>query len=339
MNLLESLIDEPGLNGVRPRLPALRLSRINAINHHLDLSNQPLRITSQPTFRVMQAITGRVRYSKTGNVVGKHTMVASLDVETANSCDRDIVLQQVKMQLMEGSVEDIGSELKPLLPLRCRPRDFLTFLFRLSRSHSLSDQVNQASYPNSLDITIHANVLVSEVCQPRIEMRWRTGVDFSTSFNASFSVPNQPLQRTKRPANIAISQTMPNEFGTSGPRQLREGEGLNRGEEPLPTNDLGVSMSFTAPNEVYVGEPFSLDCFVVNRSSQPRKLAVLVIPRRKRPGGKTHLSKPSTASSKARNDGGVADAVTDESLLYAMQRNSTKDEMQIVSLSNDTIIG
>ena len=339
VNLLESLKDEPGLNGVQPRLPASRLSRINTTYPDLKPSDRKLSITAQPTFPVMPAITARVRYFKASNIASKHAIIASLDIETTSFFDNEITLQKVVMRLSEGSAEDLGHGFGPMLPMTCRPRDNPTFLFRLIPNDTPADGTNFNSNSKSLDIQIDAVVLASETSQPRIEMRWRTGVDFSTALNPSFGAPNQPLQRNKRPANIAMTQAVSTEVGTPGPGQGRDEEDVPREKRAALTNDLGITMTFTAPREVYVGEPFSWDVFVVNRSNKPRKLAILVVPKRRRADTKTHLSRPSTSSTGGRKNTGMADAVTDENLLYAMQRNGTKEALQLISLSNDIIIG
>ena len=266
-------------------------------------------------------------------------VVASLDVETASFFDDVVSLQHIEMRLTEGSTEDLGNGLNPMLPMKCRPRDYVTFLFRLLPNDSELDETSVPPNTRPLDISIDATVLASEISQPRIEMRWRTSVDFSTALNPNFSAPNQPLQRNKRPANIPMSQAEPDEIGTPGPGQGGSAEDAARRERSASNNNMGITITFTAPSEVYVGEPFDLDVFVVNRSSKPRKLALLVVPKRKRPEMKTHLSRPSVSSTGGRKDTGIADAVMDDNLLYALQRNATKEEMRIVSLSNDTIIG
>lgn len=339
VNLLESLKYEPGLNGIEPRLPALRLSRINGSDSGLGPNDRSLRITAQATFNLVPAITARVRYSKASNIAGKHAMIASIDIETVNSLDREVSLQTVRMRLSEGSAENLGNGFNPVLPMKSRPRDCVTFLFRLTPNESLSYDTNSASNSRALDIEIYGNVRVSASCQPRIQMHWRTGVDFSTTLNASFGAPSQSMQRTKRPANIAISQTTPNEVVTPGPGQVKDAEGLIRRGRTASLDNLGINMTFTAPSDVYIGEPFNLDVFVVNRSSKPRKLAVLVVPKRKKVDLKTNLSRLSTSSAGGRKDGGVAEALMDENLLYALQRNAAKEAVQIISLSNDTIIG
>lgn len=287
----------------------------------------------------MPAITARVRYSKASNIGGKSAITASLDIETTAVVNDEIFLQKVEMRLSEGTTENLGQDLSPMLHVTCKPRDCITFLFRLTPDDSSLGDTGLASNSQSLDVSIDGIVLASKTCLPQIEMRWRTAVEFSSALNPSFGALNQPLQRNQRPANITMSQTVSNELDFTKPGQGREDGNAPRKEWATSGTGLGISVTFTAPTEVYVGEPFNLDIFVVNRSTKPRKLAILVIPKRKKAEIKTRVSRISTSSTGGRNDSGIADAVTDESLLYAMQRNATRDGVQIISLSNDTVIG
>ena len=159
-------------------------------------------------------------------------------------------------------------------------------------------------------------------------------MDFSTSLNPTFHIPAQPLQRSKRPRNITLSNALSTEIGTPGSSQ----DGQKR-ERTVSVSDLGVSVTFTGPNDVLVGEPFCWDIFVVNRSSKPRKLAVAVIPKVKNGDMRTHLSKSSNSSMGGRRDHAISEAIIDENLLYAMQRSASKGAVQIVSLSNEVRIG
>ena len=342
VNLLESIKDEAALKGVVPRLPALRLSRINTTNSNHLLIDQAISVISQQEFRAVSALTARIRYSRANSVTGRPTIIASLDIETGTLIDHDVSIESIHMRLSEGTTEDMGRGIASALPITCRPRDNPTFLFRLASNALLSGITNPNSNSNTssrtLDISINATVLATKSCRPRIEMRWRSSVDFSTFLNPTFGVPSQPLQRSKRPENISMAHVFSNETGTAGPGQGPNSESTQSLEQGIAIGHLGVSMTLTAPKEIFVGEPFCWDIFVVNRSNVPRKLAVAVIPKRKKGDLRAHLSKSSNSSSAGRHDPKTAEAVVDENLLYAMQRN-VNDAVHIVSLSNDLKIG
>ena len=338
INLLESIKDECGLQGVVPRLPAPRLSRINTTNADPALTRTTLSVLPQRDFRAIPAITSRVRYSKANTVAGKPSILASLDVETATFFNHDIRIQTVQMKLSEGSTEDLNRGSEPLLPMTCRPRDNVTFLFRLVSGGVFSDPINTKSNSRTLDISIGAIVLASKTCRPQIQMRWKTAVDFSTSLNPTFGAPSQPLSRNRRPANISMAQVTSNEFGTPETGQAPT-TGDSRRERAVSISDLGVSVTFTAPGEIYVGEPFCWDVFVVNRSNRPRKLALTILLQRKKVDSRTHMSKPSAFSTNVKHELGVADAVVDEIAVYATQRNASKDAVEIICLNNELKIG
>lgn len=341
-NLLESLKGDPALHGVEPRLAATRLHGISSKAHDGYISDGNLRVGTQMAFRGLPAISSRVRYSRSNGRAGRLSIIASLDVETGAFLDEDIVITHVDMQLSEGSAEDLGKALAPLLPLACKPKDNPTFLFRLTPSGSNSDTSNQSSAKTVL-ITVHATVLVSETCRPSVEMRWKTGIDFSTALNAHYGAPGQSMQRQNRPSSL--QRTSSTADGNDFLASAREGGASSESasnekrQHANPVTDFGISISFTAPRFVRVGELFSWDVLVLNCSSKPRQLALTVIPRRRKGFMGTHSSKPSTSSVRGRKDGDFADTVIDDNLLYAMQRNAGHEVLQVISMSTDIKIG
>ena len=341
-NLLESLKGDPALNGVEPWLSDSKLHGIGPKNHDGYISDGNLRVGTQMAFRGLPAISSRVRYSKSNGRAGRVSVVATLDVETGAFSDEDISITHVNMQLSEGSAEDMGKGIAPLLPLKCRPKDNPTFLFRLTPSGPGLDASNQ-SFAKTVLITVHATVLVSETCRPRIEMRWKTGIDFSTALNAPHGAPGPSMQRPKRP--VSLQRTSSTADDDTMPVSTREGKASHESESNAQQHrassviDFGISITFTAPKAVYVGEIFSWDVMILNRSSKPRQLALIIIPRRRKGLAATHSAKSSSSSMKGRKDGEFADSVIDENVLYAMQRNAGHEAMQVISMSTDVRVG
>lgn len=293
-------------------------------------------------FRGLPAISSRVRYSRSNCRVERLSIIASLDIETGAFSDEDIAITHVNMQLSEGFAEDLGKALAPSLPLACRPKDNPTFLFRLTPSGSNPDAANQSSAKTVL-VTVHATVLVSNTCRPSIEMRWQTGIDFSTALNPHYGAPGQSMQRQNRPSSLQTASSVAD--GNDLPASTREGGTSSESasneqrQRAGSVTDFGISISFTAPKSVRVGEPFSWNVLVLNRSSRPRQLALMVIPRRRKGFVGTHSSKSSSSSLRGRRDGDFVDAVIDEKLLYAMQRNASHEALQVISMSADIKIG
>lgn len=342
VNILENLRGDPALNGVEPRLAASRLHGISPKSHDGYINDGSLRVGTQMAFRGLPAMSSRMRYSRSSGRPGRHSIIASLDVETGAFSDQDTAITHVNMQFSEGSVQDMGEALNPLLPLVCKPKDNPTFLFRLMPSEPTQNTSDQSPAKMVL-VTVHATVLISQTCRPSIEMRWKTGIDFSTALNPLFGAPGQSMQRQNRPSSLL--RTSSTTDGNGLPASIREGEAsleLRSTEERQRSGsatDFGVSIAFTAPKSVYMGEAFSWDVVILNRSSRARRLALKVIPRRMKGLSGTHSSKSSSSSVRDRKDGDLADAVIDGNLLYAMQRKSRHEITQIVSVGTDIVVG
>lgn len=341
INLLESLKSDPVLDGTELQLTALRLLRIDSTNQEIASSDQIIKSLPERVFRAIPAFTARVRYSKSSSNARKPSIFASLDIETAPFCDFDLSFAAVRMNLAEGSAVDLATTHALRFPISCRPKDNLIFLFHLIPNGDLHGTMTSTAASKVLDITIEAIVLMSEVCRPCIEMRWKTGVDFATELNPSYGAPGQSLQRSQRPPSLpAISVNgnqgmLPNLQGAETPNSLsKSGQRQN-----TVASDFGITITFTAPSKVQVGEPFCWDMFVVNQSDKLRRLAILVMLNRKRGELKGHLSRPSSSSTGGRKETDIAEHIMDENLLYAMQRNSGKEPPQLVSLSTDVKVG
>jgi hypothetical protein len=102
---------------------------------------------------------------------------------------------------------------------------------------------------------------------------------------------------------------------------------------------MGVTISFTGPSRVEVGKPFSWDVFIVNRSTIARKFAMVAIPRRKRADQRGHVTRPSSSSLSSLKGDGVAEAVTDDNIVHAMQKTVAGQEAELICLSTEIRIG
>lgn len=341
-NLLDPLKHDLALRGFQPKLSALRLSQIGSAGEDIDFNSRSLKVLPQRNFRAIPPLTARVRYFKSSVPGGRLALFASLDLETAPFSNHDVIITAIEMNLSEGSAIVLDST--PLkLPMPCRPKDNASFLFHLTPTRGRSELPSDTSPTSTtLDIGIEANVIISETCRPRIKMRWKTGVDFTTmALNPSLGAPGQSSQHMKNSGILPLTvrddggiAMLDNEgrsaveMATSGPSQrIKSASGL------------GITITFTAPRVVRVGEPFHWDAFLVNRSDMARRLVILVIPKRKRGDFKGHSSRASNSSIGGRKDGGIAEHFIDENLLYAMQRNTGREPPEIVSLSTDIKIG
>ncbi|KAI4179310.1 MAG: hypothetical protein LQ348_005424 [Seirophora lacunosa] len=338
VNVLEPLSGDAGLQGMKPQLTASRLDRIN-INSNTTVKDQMIRSRPQKPLPALPAISARVRYSKSGAYTGHHCIIASLDIETAPFQDDTIELSDVFMQLSDGSVEDLCKGQAINLPMTCQPRDKIIFLFRLLPFDDQTSNFEVRSNSRTLDISIDARVLVSHTCHPKIHMRWKTLVDFSTALNPKYGAPAQALQRSKRPSTLSVPSDMENRVpGETSPNDADD--------DPAPSQrlsipNIGLTLTFTAPKDVYVGQPFTWDVFLVNHSVKPRRLAMFVIPVRKSGEHRNQTPVSSSAIGKGVNGGDLdyADAIMDENRLYAVQKRLAREDVGIVCLSPEVRVG
>ncbi|MCJ1433996.1 hypothetical protein MMC27_003361 [Xylographa pallens] len=342
LNLLQSLQDDPALKGAAPRLSAVRLSQRIAIHPTIPLKTLPLRTVSKKAIRAIPAISARMRYHRSSDSVDKLSIIASLDIEIPVFANNDVDLQSVNVQLNEGEAEDLVGDHILKLPVKCRPRDNIGFLYRLTPPEAVYDGGSSALSAKALEVSIDGEVLVSAICHPRIHMRWRTNVDFSTALNPNFGKPGQSMQRNHRPTSLpapaagTFKANIPAESGSDIAKSSTEGSRSTS----TTVADIGITATFTATEEVYVGEPFTWDIFIVNRSTKSRRLAIVVIPKLKRIEGRKVGSRPSSSSSNpGSKTGSVADAVVDENTLHAVMKTQSTEGAQLVCLTTEIKIG
>ena len=178
-------------------------------------------------------------------------------------------------------------------------------------------------------------------------MHWTTSIDFTSPVNAGFGNATQPIQRPHRPAQLSIGNSTFDNVPTVASLALTKPDALptidvtTRQTRNSSVPDFGVTVTFTGPDSdapIRPGTPFSWSVFIVNRSDRPRKLAVIVIPKRRRT--EARVTRPSSAGfAGPSSDHKVADAVLDENVVYAMQRNSALDSTEIICMSTDTRVG
>ncbi|KAK0656354.1 TRAPP trafficking subunit Trs65-domain-containing protein [Cercophora newfieldiana] len=355
MNLLEAFANDPMLGGVKPELSALRVSRVAPATQQRDAVRRikGLRNVRLPIYPVVHT---RVRFARPNAAPLSPALIALLEVDFTPFFDCEASLEKVSLAVTDSTVDDLNTEDGMTLPLSCVAHDHLTFLYRLAPQHL--DVVSKS--PNrDLVINIEVMVIVNpegpNPCTPRLAMSWTTNIDYTLPVNPGFGQPiPQPIQRAHRPSQLSIGGNIDVQSlispSVSRPDALPSLEAAT--VRPLETSlpDFGITMTFTGPDQpVYAGEEFTWSVFVVNRSKQdpsnaaapatpPRKLALLAIPKRRRNELRV-IRPPSTAGHGTKRDPVIADAVLDENVVHAMQRNSVIDSTEIVCLSADVRVG
>lgn len=333
-NILQPLAADKSFRQTEPFLPSSRLLRVVPATNSQDPIYNVQQSSGHP-IRVVPAAGARIRYSRLNSYSGRPTTVASLDFEVTPFLNCDVVFDKAELSLSDGIIETLSDVPGLIPPITCRPRDDVTLVYKLTPEYGPDPNPSTTVMASTLDIALEAVVNVAENCRPRISMRWRTNVDFSMALNPTYGGPSQALQRNNRPTSLSVSSNQ----GTATPPAPHPHRSSFR-ERAYSVTDVGVTISFSGPASVEVGKPFSWGVFVVNRSSSPRKFAMMAIPRRKRADPRGHVPRPSSSSLSHRSkESQVAEAVTDDNIVHAMQKSASGQEADLVCLSTDVRVG
>ncbi|RYP32747.1 hypothetical protein DL766_003835 [Monosporascus sp. MC13-8B] len=304
LNLLEAFGNDPGLNGVKPRLSALRVSCVAPVTQQAKDLLRPIKSLPKLSHRIYPAAHSRIRFSRPNTATSSAAIIAMLEVDFTPFFECEIMLDTVKLLVREGIVNDLTHEAGLTLPLSCVAHDCVTFLYRIAPAEE-----NMISrYPTrELDISIGAVAPVQPgVCEPRLSMAWTATVDLTLPLNPGYDPALQPIQRSHRPSQLSIgggdntaSLTAPAVARPDSIPSLEAAATMRSTETSLP--DLGLTVTVSAPpatQKICPGDVFTWNVFVVNRapatSTAPRKLALVPIPRRRR--AETRVTRPPSMS-------------------------------------------
>ncbi|KAI1660848.1 TRAPP trafficking subunit Trs65-domain-containing protein [Daldinia decipiens] len=355
LNLLESFGNDPAMNGVKPHLSALRVSRVAPVTQQAKGQLRPIKSPSRLSMRIYPAAHSRMRFTHLNTIPSTATVLAMLELDFTPFFECEVMLDNISITVAEGLVEDLASQSGMSLPISCVAHDHVTFLYRISPAEA---NVVSKNPIRDLSIAISAKALVRPgISEPRLSMAWTTTVDFTVPVNPGYGSTMQPIQRMHRPSQLSIggestiSLTAPS---VARPDALPSLEAATTRETTVP--DIGIAMTFTGPppsHQIFPGDEFVWNVFVVNRSpapsAAPRKLAIVVIPKRRR--NESRVNRPPSVSRlpgvsyslsqqlKTPRDRSVADAVLDENVVHAMQHGSIVEGAEVVCLSADVRVG
>ncbi|KAI1755144.1 TRAPP trafficking subunit Trs65-domain-containing protein [Xylaria castorea] len=352
LNLLESFGSDPALNGIMPRLSALRVSRVAPLTQQANGLVRPIKSLSRLSLRVYPAVHARIKFTHPNTAPATATVIAMLEVDFTPFFDCEIILNSIALAVPEAVVEDLTGQAGLSLPLSCVSHDHITFIYRIVPANT--DVVSQ-SLVRDLDIAITATAFVSPHTKPCLRMTWTAVVDFTVPVNPGYGPTMQPIQRAHRPSQLSIGGESTTSFtapSIARPDALPSLEASTTQTETV-VPELGITVTFTAPpptRKILVGEEFSWGVFVVNQSpnqsAAARKLAMVVIPRRRR--NESRVTRPPSMSrppdgpqrhSKLSRDRSVAEAILDDNVVHAMQSSSVVDDAELICLSTDVRIG
>ena len=255
-------------------------------------------------------------------------MIAALELDMPGFAQYPIEIFDTKLSLTNGSVTSLVKGEAQKLPITCHPRDSVVHLYSISPDVPASGQ-GSANASHSLEVTVSVRAHVSKVCNPRISIYFKAGVDFSGSPRAT----QGSNQRNDKGANQSTTLT-------DGVSQGHTPAALHRDQMLSDQDRMGILFQFNAPRDVHVGKPFRWEIFVVNRSSRQRKLALTMLSKYRSAGEKRISGQPSSMNtSTAGKTISIADAFVDDNLLYAKIKSQAVEPVQLICLSSDLRVG
>ncbi|KAF2657522.1 hypothetical protein K491DRAFT_654614 [Lophiostoma macrostomum CBS 122681] len=328
LNLLQSFENDPALAGAHPRLSALRISKIAPTAPVAKELSRPIRTGQRRLFRALPALIWRMRYSKMHASLSDSSLMASLDLEIAHVTGCSMNVEDIELSLRAGSVDPIAGHAEA--PMLHRPGDQITYLYKVRPDVTVDGTPIFGNEGHILVLKIKAKAEVSKTCRPNIFIEWRTPVNFTGDQDTSLIKAAYRLSNpTSQPAKAPHPDSLPSRDDQS---QL--------GADAHP-KVINITLTVSGPPYVQIGEQFSWNIFIVNRSDKTRKLALITIPKRRRDFDK-HKSHPSASSvggQHGEKKAVLASAVVDENIVYAKQKNARTDIADLVCLTTDVRIG
>jgi hypothetical protein len=255
-------------------------------------------------------------------------LLASLDLEVAQFTTYQARIKKVSLDLHGGNVKALSGE-QDATAIH-KPGDQLTYLYKIKPDLASDGTPVLGSKGHYLTLNVEATVSIADNCQPDIAIEWKTPVDFASEQASSLLKPAHRLSSaTTHTAN------------TLSPDSLPTHDNQKQTDESAPDNNINITLTVSGPPSVQVGDIFKWDVFIVNRSDKTRKLAILVIAKRKRDFEK-HKSHPSTSSAsgpRADKKELLTAAVIDENIVYAKQKNARTETSELICLTTDIRLG
>ncbi|KAI1430141.1 TRAPP trafficking subunit Trs65-domain-containing protein [Xylaria sp. FL1777] len=352
LNLLESFGNDPALDGIKPRLSALRVSRVAPLTQQANGLVRPIRSLSRLSLRIYPTVHSRIRFTHPNTIPATAAVIAMLEVDFTPFFDCEIILNNITLAIADATVEDLTAEAGLSLPLSCVSHDHVTFIYRIIPRET---DVISHNLMRDLNIAISATALVNPHTKPQLSLAWTAAVDFTVPVNPGYGSTMQPIQRTHRPSQLSLggeSTTSLTAPSVARPDALPSLEASTTQTETA-IQELGITVTFAAPSpaqKIFVGDEFSWHVFVVNQSrnqsAAARKLTMVVIPRRRR--NESRVTRPPSISraldgsnrkSKPPHDREVAEAILDDNVIHAIQSSSVVDNAELICLSPDVRIG
>ncbi|KAK3725056.1 hypothetical protein LTR37_000566 [Vermiconidia calcicola] len=296
-NVLEPLRFDPAFGDSNIYLSETRITKVAPATGKADSDVKPIRGASKRAFPVVPALFTKIRYSALPDAV-----VASLHIEVSQ-----LVTGSIKVK--RASVEVPNAETEILCPLdgprEMRASDEVVLLYKLTRP---IDKATANS--SSAAVNIQATVSLDQDSHVELDISWQAKVDLSQT-------AVKPIYKWSRPLS-----------GTSQQRAS-----LQDAERPTSVGggsliaEIGITFNFTAPLSARRNDEFRLEVQCINRSSRPRRFALVLL-------------QPKRATMAAKRD---SSSLTENTSLIASIFNAPPLEQQhtpdVLDLNPDVRIG
>lgn len=327
LNLLQPFDNDPALAGVHPRLSALRINKIAPSTPVAKELTRPIRTGQRRLFRALSALNWRLKYSKIHTTLSDASLLVSLDMEVSHIPGATLFFESVHLGLEDGLVQPLSDSASDTSAHK--PGDQITCLYRLVPHLGDESDPSYVSKSHFLSLKLRAKMILPNGSRPDIDIHFNTPVDFRADQNAEI------LKAAHRLSSQGIGASK-----SVNPDALPQDAGSQQGDGPL-SKGVNLVLTVSGPPRVYAGDSFSWEVFMVNRSEKTRKLAVVVLPKRKR-DYERHAHRPSTASaggSHVDKKNVIASATVDENIVYAKQKRARNEVAELVCMTTDVRVG
>src|ERR1700683_5079538 len=96
------------MGGIKPRLSALRVSRVAPATQTANELMRPLKNISRRSIKVYPAMNARVRYSRPNSSPTNPSVIVSLDVDITPFANCEVMLKKAEVNIIGGTVEDLN---------------------------------------------------------------------------------------------------------------------------------------------------------------------------------------------------------------------------------------
>ncbi|KAK9432350.1 TRAPP trafficking subunit Trs65-domain-containing protein [Lipomyces doorenjongii] len=208
---------------------------------------------------------------------------------------------------------------------------------------------------------------------PDIATVWNTTVDFSASGSGTSGPPQQmteqnrtgqmlqPITGFRSVSGRSSSAWLQMQQQQQQQQQLRSPSGTLINESPMLTGGPwginhpqppstpsafreivheGLSLTFSGPTEVLVGQVFVWNVYIINRSRTAKRISLVVQPKtRKMNNAKVLPRSPLTQQTIQQQNTSLSTIILDDTVLYSAHRTDMIESDELISLDNDIRMG